>query len=411
MMPRDPATDSPMKPVRLGAFTTTSCLGHGLEATRAALLAGRSGLAPCRFETVTLETHVGEIADVDHTVLPAPLAHFDCRNNRAAELGLAQDGFTTAVGAAAARFGPGRIGVFIGTSTAGILQTELAYRRRDPAGQALPADFDYRHTHNMFSVASYVRARLGLEGPCATISTACSSSAKVFASAARLIEAGVIDAAVVGGVDTLCLTTLYGFSSLELLSAVPCRPYDAARDGISIGEAAAFFLLERSDAAASADDIFLVGTGESSDAFHMSAPHPEGAGARLAMQSALASSGLSPSAIDYVNLHGTGTPSNDAAEDKAILGVFGTEVPVSSTKGMTGHTLGAAGAVEAAVSVLALTEGFVPGSPGTEKLDPALGANYQVTGTRRVLSRVMSNSFGFGGSNCTLVFGRPGKAP
>jgi 3-oxoacyl-[acyl-carrier-protein] synthase-1 len=392
-----------MTPVRLSAFTMTSCLGHGLEPARAALRAGASGLAPCRFETVELDTFVGEIAGVDAQRLPAPLARYDCRNNRAAELGLAQDGFVAAVAAAAARHGRDRVGVFMGTSTAGILQTELAYRRRGPAGE-LPPDFDYRHTHNTFSIAEYVRARLGLAGPCAAISTACSSSAKAFASAARLIEAGFIDAAVVGGVDTLCLTTLYGFNSLQLLSSRPCRPWDVARDGISIGEAAAFGLLERTQAEPR-EGVYLFGAGESCDAHHMSAPHPEGLGARLAMQAALDAAGLAPDAIDYLNLHGTGTPANDASEDLAVHGLMGG-VAASSTKGMTGHTLGAAGAVEALLAVLALEEGLVPGSPGTQNVDPRLRSRYQLAPRPARLARVMSNSFGFGGSNCSLVFGR-----
>jgi len=389
----------------LSAFTMTSCLGRGLAATRAALRAGESGLAPCHFETVELETFVGEIAGVDAQRLPAGLEPFDCRNNRASELGLAQDGFAEAVAAAVGRHGADRIGVFIGTSTAGILQTELAYRRRGADG-ALPADFDYRHTHNTFSVAEYVRARLGLAGPCTAISTACSSSAKAFATAARQIRAGFIDAAVVGGVDTLCLTTLYGFNSLQLLSRQPCRPYDAQRDGISLGEAAAFFLLERPGGDSSRNTMALLGSGESCDAYHMSAPHPEGLGARKAMQAALVAAGLPAGAIDYVNLHGTGTPSNDAAEDKAVLALFGDRVPCSSTKGLTGHTLGAAGAVEALLSVLALEDQHVPGSPGTRSVDPALKAHYEIAGGPRPLARVMSNSFGFGGSNCSLVFGR-----
>ncbi len=297
-----------MRPVLLSAYTMTSCLGAGLAATRAAFRNAASGLAPCRFETVELETFVGEIADVDAVRIPSALARFDCRNNRAAELGLAQDGFAAAAMEAASRYGAERVGVFIGTSTAGILQTELAYRRRDVADGSLPADFDYRRTHNTFSVAEFVRERLGLEGPCAAISTACSSSAKAFASAARLMDAGLIDAAVVGGVDTLCLTTLYGFNSLQLLSKEPCRPYDAARDGISIGEGAAFFLLERAPAEPTAESIGVLGTGETSDAHHMSAPHPEGLGARRAMEAALASARLAPDEIGYVNLHGTATP-------------------------------------------------------------------------------------------------------
>ncbi|HEX7403405.1 MAG TPA: beta-ketoacyl-[acyl-carrier-protein] synthase II, partial [Usitatibacter sp.] len=176
------------------------------------------------------------------------------------------------------------------------------------------------------------------------------------------------------------------------------------RDGISIGEAAAFFLLER--AGGDADSIALLGAGESCDAYHMSAPHPEGLGARRAMEAALGAARLQTGDIDYVNLHGTGTPSNDASEDQAVHGLFGDSIPVNSTKGMTGHTLGAAGAVEAVVSVLAIEEGRVPGSPGTRTLDPQLRARYEIAGAPRDVRRVLSNSFGFGGSNCSLVFGR-----
>jgi 3-oxoacyl-[acyl-carrier-protein] synthase-1 len=400
-----------MRALAISAYTTTSCLGAGIEPARRALREGRTGLAACRFEEVELPTFVGEIAEVDAVPIPAALAPFDCRNNRAAELGLGLDGFESAVHAAAARLGAERIGVFIGTSTAGILQTELAYRRRDPHGGALPRDFDYRHTHNTFSVAEYVRARLGLDGPCAAISTACSSSAKAFATASRFIEAGVIDAAVVGGVDTLCLTTLYGFNSLELLSSAPCRPWDARRDGISIGEAAAFFLLDGRRKDDDPDAAWVLGTGESSDAWHMSAPHPEGRGARSAMEQALRSASLAPAAIDYVNLHGTGTPSNDAAEDKAVMALFGGAVACNSTKGVTGHTLGAAGAVETMISVLAIRDGLVPRSAGTRVVDSSLHARYDIGGGRRRIDRVMSNSFGFGGSNCSVVVGRGSARP
>jgi len=391
-----------VKPISLTACTMTSCLGGGLDATRRALRGGASGLAKVAFETVTLETWVGEIAGVDEARVVPALSRYDCRNNRAAEMGLGQDGFIDAVSGAVRRHGAARIGVFIGTSTAGILQTELAYRRRVPSDGSLPADFDYRHTHNTFSVAEYVRERLGLKGPCTAISTACSSSAKAFASAARLMDAGLIDAAVVGGVDTLCLTTLYGFNSLELLSSGPCRPYDAERGGISIGEAAAFFLLER----AVPSSIGLLGYGESSDAHHMSSPHPEGLGAQRAMRSALERAGLEANDIDYVNLHGTATMSNDASEDHAIMALFGERVPVNSTKGMTGHTLGAAGAVEAVVSALSIEEGLIPASPGTREIDPALHARYEKSARAAKVDRVLSNSFGFGGSNCSLVLGR-----
>lgn len=393
-----------MTPLLLSAYTASTCLGRGLDATRAALQDGRSGLAPCAFETVKLDTWIGEVAGVDAQTLPAALSRYDCRNNRLALLGLQTDGFDEAVRAAIARHGRQRVGIFVGTSTSGILQTELAYRRRDPVTGALPDDFNYRCTHNSFSLAEFTRDYFGLEGMAMAISTACSSSAKVFAAAARQLALGTIDAAIVGGVDTLCLTTLYGFASLELTSSRPCRPYDAARNGISIGEGAAFALLERADIAQKGS-VLLLGAGESSDAYHMSAPHPEGLGARLAMEAALRSAGLAAADIGYINLHGTATPANDAAEGKAVAALFGKHVPCSSTKGATGHTLGAAGAVEAAICALALTDGLLPGSPGTESPDPAIAVDYLLHGRAGQARHALSNSFGFGGSNCSLIFG------
>ena len=394
-----------MTPQLISGYTATTCFGHGLAATLAALRAGRSGLQPCAFETVRLDTWIGEVAAVDDQKLPEMLAAYDCRNNRLAALALETDGFAERVRAAAARYGKRRIGVFVGTSTAGILQTELAYRRRDPATGALPADFNYRTTHTAFSLAEFTRAFFALEGPAFSVSTACSSSAKVFAAAARLLDCGVIDAAVVGGVDSLCLTTLYGFASLELTSSRPCRPYDATRDGISVAEGAAFALLERVPASLPAGAILLLGAGELSDAYHMSAPHPEGHGARLAMEGALRSAGLDAVDIDYITRHGTATPANDAAEGKAVAALFGDRVPCSSTKGATGHTLGAAGAVEAVICALALTHDLLPGSPGTQTPDPAISLAYQLSRRNQPIRRALSNSFGFGGSNCSLILG------
>ena len=393
-----------MTPLALSAYTLTTCLGRGIAKTRAALRAERSALAPCAFETVQLDTWIGEVVDVDHQRLPEALSRYDCRSNRLTMMGLETDGFGDQVRAAVARFGAERVGVFLGTSTAGILQTELAYRRRDPATGALPADFHYRTTHNAFSLAEFTRDYFGLRGMAMAISTACSSSAKVFAAAARQLALGTIDAAIVGGVDTLCLTTLYGFASLQLTSRNPCHPYDADRDGISIGEGAAFALLER-NAAPAPGTVLLLGVGESSDAYHMSAPHPEGLGARMAMAAALRSAGLDFAEVDYINLHGTATPSNDAAEGRAVASLFGDTVPANSTKGATGHTLGAAGAIEALLCAMALTDGRLPGSPGTGSLDPSIPIHYQLHGEDARLRYALSNSFGFGGSNCSLVLG------
>ena len=403
-----------MNPLWLSHFTATSSIGRGLDWTLDALRQRRAGLAPCAFDTVDLATFIGEVAGVDAVQLPAHLADFDCRNNRLALLGLMQDGFTEAVRAAIATYGAQRIGVFLGTSTSGILQTELAYRRRDPVTGALPADFIYRTTHNTFSVADFTRHYLGLTGPAVVVSSACSSSAKVFSSARRMMAAGLIDAAVVGGVDSLCLTTLYGFNSLGLISDQACRPFDAQRNGISIGEAAAFALLERTpehpEENLSADAVLLLGIGESSDAYHMSSPHPEGLGARMAMQDALKMAGLHPAEIDYINLHGTATQSNDAAEGKAVAGVFGPGTPpCSSTKGATGHTLGAAGGVEAVICSLALQHGLLPAGLNTRQLDPALDLDYLLDNREQPVAHVLSNSFGFGGTNCSLIFGRAGN--
>jgi len=392
-------------PLLLSSYTATTCLGTGLEATLAALRNGRSGLEACAFESVDLATWIGEVAAVDAQKLPEALARYECRNNRLARKGLEADGFAAKVRAAIARYGKTRVGIFLGTSTAGILQTELAYRRRDAETGALPEDFIYRTTHNSFSLAEFTRDYFGLEGPAMAVSTACSSSAKVFAAAARQLALGTIDAAIVGGVDTLCLTTLYGFASLQLTSSQPCRPYDAARDGISVGEGAAFALLERAPATPAAGTVLLLGTGESSDAYHMSSPHPEGLGAKLAMEAALRSAGLNADDIDYINLHGTSTPANDAAEGKAVVALFGDRVPCSSTKGATGHTLGAAGAVEAVICALALSHDLLPGSPNTETLDPAIPVQYLLHSRSGPVRHALSNSFGFGGSNCSLVFG------
>ena len=391
-------------PLAISAFSLVSALGVGRDAHLQALLAARSGLVATDFETAALGTWLGVVEGLDERPLPAALSAFECRNNRLAERGLQADGFGAQVVAAAARYGPHRVGVFLGTSTSGILQTEIAYRHRDPVSGALPASLNYSLTHNSYSVSRYVREALGLRGPAFVVSTACSSSAKVFAAAQRLIALGVIDAAVVGGVDSLCMTTLYGFKSLELLSSDICRPWDANRKGLSLGEAAAFALLERDPLEVSG---WLLGTGESSDGHHMSSPHPEGLGAAAAMRAALAQAGLAAAQIDYLNLHGTGTPGNDAAEDRAVGSVFGNTLACSSTKGYTGHTLGAAGGLEAGICLLTLQHGFVPAGINVLQPDPELAIGYVHELQRRPLETVASNSFGFGGSNCCLVLGAP----
>lgn len=393
-----------MRTLRLTSFTLTSALGHGLVPTLAALRAQRSGLTQKHWETVDIDTCIGEVPGLDAFAVREDLRNYDCRNNRLAQLAMEADGFAQAVRDAIARHGKRRVAVFLGTSTSGILSTEIAYRHRDAEGR-LPASHDYSHTHNSYSVADFVRHYFDLQGPAFVVSTACSSSAKVFGSAQRMIQAGLIDAAIVGGVDSLCLTTLYGFNSLQLVSRNACKPFDANRDGISIGEAAAFALVE-DGATAQPGDIVVSGVGESSDAYHMSSPHPEGLGASLAMQAALEMAGLKPQDIDYINLHGTSTPSNDAAEDKGVFSVFGTATPCSSTKGHTGHTLGAAGAAEAIICALALLHDFAPGGVNTQEIDPALQCRYLLDNLEKPMRHALSNSFGFGGSNCSLILSK-----
>jgi 3-oxoacyl-[acyl-carrier-protein] synthase-1 len=393
-----------MVPLTVSAMATANPLGRGLSATWEALSRERHGLRPNDFEDADIKTWIGRVEGLEEEPITGDLADFDCRNNRLAMVGLRQDGFERAVALARRRYGSDRIGLLIGTTTSGILETELAYRQRTAEGEPMPLNVRYRRTQNLFSVSEVVRQQLDLRGPVASISTACSSSAKVFASASRWIAAGLCDAVVVGGVDSLCFMTLYGFSSLGLLSDSLCRPCDVHRNGLSIGEAAGFMLLERR--AECDGPLHLLGYGESSDAYHMSTPHPEGLGAALAMERALDRAEMKPIDIDYINLHGTGTPANDLAEDHAVWKTFGGRTPCSSTKGRTGHTLGAAGMTEAILSALCLQHDFIPGTLHSDRLDPQLQSCVMLRSEYRPLRTVISNSFGFGGNNCSLIFGK-----
>jgi len=397
----------PKNKLAIKAFTITNALGHGAAATLGALREQRSGLRRCDFDTADLDTWIGRTDGVEDVKLPAALQRFDCRNTRLALLGLEQDNFVALAGDFRRRYGAAGIGVFLGTSTSGIQATELAYRFRDPDSEKLPGWFDLQNTHLIYSGVDFIRELLDFRGPSQAISTACSSSAKVFAAACRHMQAGLCDAALVGGVDSLCLTTLYGFNALQLVSSRPCRPWDRERNGISIGEAAGFALLEWEHAGSG--DISLLGYGESSDAYQIATPHPEGAGAVLAMQQAMQKAKLTGSEIDYINLHGTATPSNDASESAALQQVFTSVPPFSSTKGWTGHTLGAAGITEAIIACQTIEHGFVPGTLNTSHPDTSLSAGLVLQSHNKNVSTVLSNSFGFGGSNCSLVFGRQSR--
>lgn len=395
-----------IQPLSVTAYTLTSALGAGCEATLHALLGGVSSLRPCHLPTIHLDTWIGRVEGLDSVALPLSLARFDCRNNRLAELALGQDHFLQAINSARQRHGAHRIGLFLGTSTSGLDHTEGCYRDLAATqAEALDPDLRFDHTHSNYSLAAYCRARLDLAGPAHVVSTACSSSAKVFATAHRHISAGLCDAAVIGGADTLCATTLYGFASLELLAPTPCRPWGRERQGINLGEGAGFVLIER--AADPSSNAQFLGYGESSDAHHISSPHPEGEGALLAMRAALMRAGLAPEEIDYLNLHATATPANDRAEDRAVTRCFPRPPLASGTKGWTGHTLGAAGVTEVVICLLALRHGVLPGTLNRGDQDPDLATSVLADSVRKQACHVMTNSFGFGGTNCSLIFGRP----
>ena len=388
-----------MEALVVSAATAVSAVGHGRAAHAAALRARRGGLRPNDYDPA-VGGWIGRVEGVEDHRLPAALAAYDCRNNRLADMALDCDGFAAAVARARARHGAARIAVVLGTSTSGVTAAEDAFRARDADG-ALPDWFDFDNTQDLGALARFVRDRLGLRGPALSVSTACASSARSFMDAAALIRTGIVDAAVVGGADSLCRMTLHGFAALELLAPGPCRPCAADRAGISIGEAAGFALLERDGDG----EARLLGAGASSDGYHMSSPHPEGAGAVAAMWGALDAAGLAPDAIDWINLHGTATRANDAIEDMAVAAVFGDAVPASSTKGWTGHTLGACGILETVIALECMRGGFVAGCLGIDAADPAFTAGIAVANTARPVRRVLSNSFGFGGINCSLVLG------
>ncbi|MDR1967751.1 MAG: beta-ketoacyl-ACP synthase [Burkholderiaceae bacterium] len=383
----------------LSASTVVHAAGHGLPVLWHAACQSRSGLQPNALPWCSLDTWIGAVPGVDDVRLPAELARWDCRNHRLVWMALHDPAFSRAVQAVRQRHGAHRVGVVLGTSTSGVRNTEQVHDLRYSQGR-WPEDFSLRNVHTSDALARFCARVLDLGGPMATLSTACSSSAKVFLVAERWIRAGLIDAAIVGGADSLCLSTLHGFHGLQLLSNRVCRPFDARREGISIGEAAGFALLTRDPG-----ELHFAGGAESSDAYHMSSPHPEGLGAAQAMHAALQSAGIGPAQIGYVNAHGTATPANDRAEAAALVSVFGQcGVPVSSTKGITGHTLGACGIVEALLTAEALRRQILPPSANLEQPDPGLCLDLVTSPRQTRMTHAMSNNFGFGGSNCSLIF-------
>ena len=396
-------------PVYLNALGLNCALGQGKQAVATALFVGDSS---------GMQAQTGWVAERALTVgavpgslpeLPDLPGHPSSRNNQlllAAALEIEPE-----LRAAISRFGAERIAVVLGTSTSGIEEASQSIAEYLKQGE-LPAHYHYAQ-QELAEPANFLSDWLGLSGPCFSISTACTSGARALLSAQRLLNLGVCDAVICGGVDSLCRLTLNGFSALEAISAERCNPFSVNRHGINIGEAAALFLLTREPAPRSGVPITLLGGGACSDAHHISAPQPDGLGAQAAMRKALAAAGISADQVDYLNLHGTATTHNDAMESQAVQAIFPSGVACSSSKSMVGHTLGAAGALEAAFCWLTLSEynpeHLLPPHLWDGQADPALPAlNLVQPGTRLSNSRprrLMSNSFAFGGNNISLLLG------
>jgi 3-oxoacyl-[acyl-carrier-protein] synthase-1 len=388
----------------LNALGVVCPLGTGKAAVADALFAGADdGIRPESGWVPDREVPLGA-ARAELPAIPAPLAATrDNRNNRlllAAAMEIEAD-----IRSAITRYGRARIGVIIGTSTTGIDEATqgIGGYRRDGTW---PTDYRYAH-QELGAPAAFLAEWLELAGPCYGISTACTSSARALLSARRLLRMGLCDAVLCGGADTLCGLPINGFHALEAIDAQRCNPFSEHRGGINIGEAAALFLMTREHGA-----VELLGGGASSDAYHISSPDPAGAGAQTAMHAALRDAGLEASQIDYLNLHGTATEHNDAMESLAVSAVFPQGVPCSSTKSLTGHTLGAAGALEAAFCWLSLADTAaqrrLPPHLWDGQPDPALPALQLVSTGARLAEgrrRLMSNSFAFGGNNATLILG------
>ena len=393
-----------MSAIWLQAQSCVCALGDTPEGIRAALFADRpSGVAPTDRHTPGRVLALGCV-DTPLPSLDALPAAQRSRNNALLLAALAP--LRQAADAAIERFGPARVAVIVGVSTAG-LDEGLAALKVRLDGAPWPAGYDYA-LQEMGNGAQCLAQQLGVRGPAYAISTACSSSSKALAAGARLLRSGVVDAVIAGGADALSGFTLAGFSALEAISAERCNPLSIHRSGINIGEGAALFLMGRDDG-----PVRLSGWGETADAHHMSAPEPQGRGAAQAMRRALARAGLAPGAIDYVNLHGTATDQNDAMESRAVAAVLGGDVPVSSTKPLTGHALGAAGAIEAAIAWHTLVDnprGQLPAHWWDGAVDPALPRLSPVAPGMtlgRSPRHVLSNSFAFGGSNAALVLSAP----
>ncbi|MFK7829761.1 MAG: beta-ketoacyl-ACP synthase [Congregibacter sp.] len=383
--------------IRILTYQSTSAAGQNMERLRESIDAQASGLCKNDMPGSDVDTWIGKVPGLDDM----DLGEWQSRNNALAELGFRQGDIESQIEDLKSRYGAHRLGLVVGSSTSSIDRTEEAYCHL--ANGELAENFRQARVHNPNGPALYLAHRSGISGPAVTINTACSSSAKAFATGARWLNAGLVDAVLVGGVDTLCLSVIHGFHSLQLVSPNPCKPLDKHRNGINLGEAAGFAILVRANEQHADSGITLRGFGESSDAHHMSHPHPDGLGARHSMLDALRMADFNPSAVDYINLHGTSSRANDLIEGTLIAELFPTS-RVSSTKAWTGHTLGAAGITEALLTVDALLRNIAPGTLNLTELDDGIVLNTSSENCAMPLQLGMTNSFGFGGNNCSLVF-------
>lgn len=389
-----------MPALPITAMSLCNGLGRNATAVWDKLRRGVRGLTPCPLD-VPFEVPCG-VVEGELPQVPAAFARSGSRTLRLALLALQE--IETPLRAAMDKYGPARVGLVLGTSTGGIEVSEQVYfAHRD--GAALPGDYVYEDVHPFHRSARVLADIVGLRGPTYVVSTACSSSARAFCSARRLLRAGRCDAVLVGGVDGLAVTTVRGFQSLGVYDPAPCRPFSGDRQGINVGEGAGFALLDPGGEGLA----HLLGAAESNDAFHMSAPHPEGLGAQLAMKRALHDAGVEPGDIDYVNAHGTGTVRNDTAEAAAIEAVLGTSTPVVSTKSYTGHMLGAGGVTEAIFALGSTIHGFIPANLDLAAVDPDIRVSLPQKVLDRRPRRALSNSFAFGGNNVSLIFGAEAK--
>ncbi len=393
------------------AWSAVNALGVATSQVLARLDDGVSGLGASPF-VLPFDAIVGVVPGLDDSQSASNQAasaifasnpgldRYDCRQARVALAAFSE--IRTELDAAVSRWGARRVAIILGTSTGGLRETESAYFDSRESGVLSPR-FDLHRQHSFNAAAELIAELSGARGPVYTLSTACSSSGKTAAVAMRLMQAGLIDAALVGGVDSLCRMTLQGFHGLGVLSSTPCRPFGAGRNGINIGEGAAFVMLEREGKS----PVSLLGVGESADAFHMSSPHPEGRGAAEAMSLAMKQGGFAPTDVDHINAHGTATLLNDQAEAFGIHSVFQSRIPVSSTKAYTGHTLGAAAATELVFAIHAVTTGRIPQTLGALPIDPNVRIDIVTEARHGRVRRALSNSCAFGGSNVSLLVGEP----